>query len=99
MSAYIAKCMVVGVLGLSACADDSESMDGGANVSVVKGLCQRFSECTLLSPGTGVEDCTQRVTKDLEDSTPNERADVETQIQECLDLRSCGAFADCAEDL
>jgi hypothetical protein len=77
-------------VGLTAAACTGDGSDG----SMVDQFCNRLDECNALD-GHSVEECIGIFDECLGDLTESRRADWETSMDRCLELRACDAMLDC----
>jgi hypothetical protein len=63
--------------------------------STMSEICQRAAECNLLR-GESAAECAERNERITDQETSAERHDIETKLQDCLDLKSCDRFSVCA---
>lgn len=97
VSKVMAGVIVALLMGCGADGDEEEIL--GAS-SLVNDMCTRLDSCNILDGS--VDDCVQESNKDIEDLTPNEVSDLNTEMRECLAFKTCDAFERCAfrsEDL
>lgn len=60
---------------------------------VPEALCKRFDTCNVLEDS--VDNCIQKLNREISIFTPNERADIERALQGCFVLQSCDIFMAC----
>jgi hypothetical protein len=75
------------IFTLTACTSSSKTEE----------FCERADHCNTLNGS--VEECVERLDKDLDKLAPTDRDELLLAVQKCLDHPSCDAFKSCINTL
>ena len=94
---YGSKSIALTLFAVTAACTEPAPRPNPSMPTVSEQVCDRYDTCNLLTGS--VDDCVQKLDRELGIFTPNERADVEMAFKGCLALRSCDIYDACARPI
>jgi hypothetical protein len=87
--------LVVLAGSMMACGGGGDGSDGGSTTTGSGGaFCQKMQTCNVLR-GVSMAECNALVDGCMKQLLPAQRQDWNTNMNQCLQMQSCGNFVDC----